>query len=30
MRGIDQANQLRVAFITHFRRNLKEFLLEIF
>ena len=30
MRGVDQANQLRVAFTTHFRRNLKEFLSGIF
>ena len=30
MRGIDQENQLRVVFTTHFQRNLKEFLLEGF
>ena len=28
--GVDQANQFRVVFITHFRRNLKKFLLEVF
>ena len=30
MRGVDQVNQLRAVFTTHFRRNLKEFLLGVF
>ena len=30
MGGVDQANQLRAAFTTHFRRNLKEFLSGVF
>ena len=30
MRGVDQANQFRAAFTTHFRRNLKKFLLGVF
>ena len=30
MGEVDQANQLRAVFITHFQRNIKEFLLEVF
>ena len=30
MGGVDQANQFRAAFTTHFRRNLKEFLSGVF
>ena len=30
MRGVDQANQLRAAFTTHFRRNIKEFMPGVF
>ncbi len=30
MGGIDQANQLRAAFITYFSRNQKEFFPEAF
>ncbi|KAF7502015.1 hypothetical protein GJ744_010057 [Endocarpon pusillum] len=30
MGAVDQANQLRAAFTTHFRRNLKEFLSGVF
>jgi len=30
MGGVDQANQLRASFTTHFSRNRKEFFPEIF
>ena len=30
MGGVDQANHFRAVFITHFQRNLKKFLLEVF
>ncbi len=30
MRGVDQLNQLRAAFTTHFARNRKEFFSEVF
>ncbi len=30
MGGVDQANQLRAAFTTHFSRNQKEFFSEVF
>ncbi len=30
MGGVDQANQLRAAFITYFPRNRKEFFSEVF
>ncbi len=30
MGGVDQANQLRAAFTTHFPRNRKEFFSEVF
>ncbi len=30
MGGIDQANQLRAVFTTHFSRNRKEFFSEVF